>query len=279
MVPPVTVPQLVEHRVPIDGDRALNVRERDPGDGAVAPFLLVHGLSSNARLWDGVSAVLAGHGHRVVAVDQRGHGRSDPAPDGFAMPAVAGDLVAVSQTMGLDRPVLVGQSWGGNVVIHAAALHPDSWRAVACVDGGWLRLARRFPDLDAAWAALAPPRFAGTPAADIRAMFERMMAGWPDGAVDAAMGNLRVHDDGTVSPRLSREDHRAIVAAMLADDPAGSYSAITVPVALLPVRGGGGDDAEKVAAVQEAAAAIPDARVHLQDPHGVARVLVQLAGG
>ena len=40
------------------------------------PLLLVHGLASNARLWDEVAAIIAGAGHDSVAVDQRGHGRS-----------------------------------------------------------------------------------------------------------------------------------------------------------------------------------------------------------
>ena len=48
-----------------------------------APFLLVHGLASNARLWDGVARRLASAGHSAVAVDLRGHGRS-PRPRSVA---------------------------------------------------------------------------------------------------------------------------------------------------------------------------------------------------
>ncbi len=40
------------------------------------PFVLVHGLASNARLWDGVATALVAAGHPVFAVDLRGHGRS-----------------------------------------------------------------------------------------------------------------------------------------------------------------------------------------------------------
>ena len=49
-------------------------------------FLLVHGLSSNAQLWAGVGSALAGRGHRVVAVDQRGHGLSASAGGGDESP-------------------------------------------------------------------------------------------------------------------------------------------------------------------------------------------------
>ena len=60
------------------GPVALHARHR-PG-GAAHPVLLVHGLSSNARLWDGVSEHLAAAGHPVVAVDLRGHGASADVP-------------------------------------------------------------------------------------------------------------------------------------------------------------------------------------------------------
>ena len=64
-------------------------------DGAGRPFLLVHGLSSNARLWDGPAAHLAAAGHQVVAVDQRGHGRSEQVADGYTTAQCAADLAAL----------------------------------------------------------------------------------------------------------------------------------------------------------------------------------------
>jgi len=54
----------------------LHVERRD-GDPARPAFVLVHGLASNLRLWDGVAERLHAAGHSVVALDQRGHGCSD----------------------------------------------------------------------------------------------------------------------------------------------------------------------------------------------------------
>lgn len=230
--------------------------------------------------------MLAAAGHRVVAVDQRGHGRSERAPDGYRYPEVVGDLIALSAAMGLDRPVLVGQSWGGNVVVHAGALHPRAWHAIAAVDGGTIDLSADFTDAQTAWEALRPPPLAGRPAAEVAEMIATAVDGWPEGALAAQMANFREHPDGTISPRLVLADHRQIVEAMLADPPSGAFPGIEVPVLLLPVRGGSSDWARRKDAASEAALlALPDGRaqwldgahdIHLQNPTGVAEALLTL---
>ena len=100
------------------------------------PFLLVHGLASNARLWDGVARHLTELGHTVVAVDQRGHGSSSKPDTGFDMATVADDLALLIGSLGFNRPVVAGQSWGANVVIELAHRSPESVRGVVAVDGG-----------------------------------------------------------------------------------------------------------------------------------------------
>src|SRR5215510_13608463 len=105
--------------------------------GAGTPYLLVHGLSSNAGLWDEVADVLTGAGHPVYAVDLRSHGESDVPPDGYDTGTAAADVAAVSRGLGLGPAIVAGQSWGGNVVVRLAARFPDLVRALALVDGGW----------------------------------------------------------------------------------------------------------------------------------------------
>jgi pimeloyl-ACP methyl ester carboxylesterase len=271
--------------VAVDGDRSLNVRERDPGGGG-RPFLLVHGLASNSRLWDFVSAELAARGHRVVAVDQRGHGLSDRAGSGYRYPEVTGDLVALCAAMGLEQPVLVGQSWGGNVVIHAGALHPTAWHAIAAVDGGTIRLSQEFDDPQAAWEVLRPPPLAGLPVEELRGMIGAGVEDWPDGSLDAQMANFEIRSDGTVAPHLALADHRQIVEAMLDADPAEAWPQITVPVLLLPVLAGPvAWAARKQDSVAAALDVLADGRVrwleghhdvHLQRPQVVAEALLEL---
>ena len=74
--------ELIPHLRQIDIGFQMSVREWRPNKAIAErrPFLLVHGLSSNARTWDGVAAELSAAGHPVVAIDQRGHGRSEKPP-------------------------------------------------------------------------------------------------------------------------------------------------------------------------------------------------------
>lgn len=248
-------PTVQELRVQVAPGVRLRVRHTD---GTAPPYLLVHGLSSNARLWDGVAVALAAAGHRVAAVDLRGHGESDAPAEGYSTEQAAADLVAVRTELGLDEPVVAGQSWGGNVVLtHAAAY--GGLRGLALLDGGWLHLADRFATFDDCWAQLAPPAFTGIRATDIRSRLTQWHPDWPDWAIDATLGNLREGPDGTVTARLDRDHHREILQSMWAGQPRTLYPKVGVPVLLLPA----GDPAgPSRALIDEAAAGLPDARVH-----------------
>lgn len=88
------------------------------------PVILVHGITESAATWDPLIDRLTAQ-RRVVALDLRGHGRSGSA-DRYDLEAMAGDVVAVAVSLGLDRPHLVGHSLGGAVVSAAGAAFPVS---------------------------------------------------------------------------------------------------------------------------------------------------------
>ena len=67
-------------------------------------FVLVHGLASNLRLWDGVAEDLHARGHTVVAVDQRGHGSSGQPDHGYDFATLGRDLAAACRDH-FSRPV------------------------------------------------------------------------------------------------------------------------------------------------------------------------------
>ena len=261
------------------GDAALHAR-RWPGE--LRPVLAVHGLASNARLWDETAAALSVAGHPVVAVDLRGHGASHAVPDTDVDPTVqaARDLVAVCSALGWDAPVVAGQSWGGNVVLQLAADAPELVHGLALVDGGWIVLADRWPSLDEAWEMLAPPRFDGLTADGLRDRLREAHPDWSEAAISATAANLRVLPDGTVTAWLDRERHRRIVGSLLEQRPRELYPLVRCPAVLLVA---GSDNP----AADEAAAAMPDARVvpfaggdhdlHAQHPDRVAALIGELA--
>jgi len=191
------------------GALRLSVRDH-PGDGP--PVVALHGLASNARWWDLVAPRLAPR--RVVAVDQRGHGRSQRPDDGYDFPTVVGDARGVVRALGLGPVVVAGHSWGASVALWWAAEHPGEVGAVVCVDGGVGDLRRHFGDTwEKARVTMRPPQLDGIDPSQLRQwVVGSGLAG--DGDVDAAVeilrGNFEDAGGGRVRPRLHVDRHMRI---------------------------------------------------------------------
>lgn len=255
--------------------------DRLPSDAQ--PFLLVHGLSSNARLWDEVAGRLAAAGHPSWAVDLRSHGESDAPEHGNDTPGAAADLAVVIATLGLHRPVVVGQSWGGNVVVRLAAKHPELLAAIGLVDGGWIDLSAKFPDWTACERALRPAEVDGQPARLLEQWLRDTHPDWSPTARAATAANMRVRQDGTIERRLTIARHMRIVRSLWDEPPGPFLPLIGVPALLLAALGP--QDAG-AAQVDEALAALPTAQVkwyagsdhdlHAQHPERAAADLLTL---
>lgn len=273
----------VDARTPIRPGLRLATRS---WEGAATPpvFVLLHGLASNARLWDGVARRLAAAGHAVVAVDQRGHGRSDAPDDGYDFATVTDDLRLLLQRRGIARPVLAGQSWGGNVVLEAAARWGDRLAGVATVDGGTIDLQARFPEWEACAVQLAPPVFDGLTRADAERMLRETHPDWPDEGIEGTLANFAERPDGTVRPRLRRDRHMQILRALWEQRPPERYAAVTAPVLLIPADTGNAEQtSDKRHDVDRAVRGLPRVRVrwlsgdhdlHAQQPDAVATTLL-----
>ena len=267
----------------------LEVIRRGPEHPIDGPgWVLLHGLSSNAMMWDQVGSRLAAQGSSVVAVNQRGHGRSSKPEHGYEMATIADDLASLIASLGWDRPIIVGQSWGGNVVIETASRHRDLVSAVGCVDGGFIRLGDRFESWEACAEVLAPPMIAGTPASEVRGWIERSAADWPPEGREATMANFEIRADGTVAPWLTRERHMSVLRGLWEHDPMAAMAAVDVPISFLVADSGEAAwSRSRHAAVETAIAASADADavwfpgahhdVHAQRPDDVTSALLALA--
>ncbi|MDP2700941.1 MAG: alpha/beta fold hydrolase, partial [Candidatus Rokubacteria bacterium] len=106
------------------------------GPESAPPLVLLHGLTSHARSWDALGRELSAN-RRVIALDQRGHGDSDRAPDGdYRVATMAGDVAGFVDALGLERFELLGLSMGGRVGIAYAGGHTARIERLCIVDIG-----------------------------------------------------------------------------------------------------------------------------------------------
>jgi pimeloyl-ACP methyl ester carboxylesterase len=123
----------VTHFLGRDRNRLAADEAGDPGD---PPVVLLHGGGQTRHSWGTTLGAVADRGWHAYAVDLRGHGESDWAPDGdYTLDAFAGDVVEISDAFDTP-PVLVGASLGGIASLAAIGEHPDQRvaRALVLVD-------------------------------------------------------------------------------------------------------------------------------------------------
>lgn len=100
-------------------------------------LLLVHGLRGESTVMLPLAAELAGHGHRVIAIDLPGHGRSSPPAEELTIGRASGIVREAAAALDPGRPpVLVGHSMGGWIVGWTALEDPDSVAAAVLVSSG-----------------------------------------------------------------------------------------------------------------------------------------------
>jgi pimeloyl-ACP methyl ester carboxylesterase len=107
--------RLVHRHIPVSDGGSIHVVETGSGP----PIVLVHGVTLSVITWarqlNGLSA-----DHRVIAIDQRGHGPSAAGTDGYGLDRLSEDVIEVLGALDVTGAVLVGHSLGGMVTMTAA---------------------------------------------------------------------------------------------------------------------------------------------------------------
>jgi pimeloyl-ACP methyl ester carboxylesterase len=236
----------------IDGRLAAD----EAGEGV--PVVLLHGLTARRRYVVMGSKNLERGGHRVIAYDARGHGRSAPAGE-YGYDALAADLAAVLDERGVDRAVLAGASMGAHTLVRFALEHPD--RAAALV-------------------LITPAYDPDTPERDLD-RWDRLARGLRDGGVEgfvAAYGEPRVPESfrdtvrTVLRQRLSAHEHPDAVADALEQVPRSrafaawdDLGALDVPVTVVASRDEA-DPEHPFATGERYVAAIPGAELVTEEP-------------
>ncbi len=113
----------------------LDIAFFDEGDPSGAPILLIHGFASSANVnwvFPGWLKTLGDAGYRVIAFDNRGHGKSskpyDPAV--YHPQQMAGDAIALLGHLGIAEAHVMGYSMGARISAFLALAHPDRVRSL-----------------------------------------------------------------------------------------------------------------------------------------------------
>ena len=122
-----------QHRVTVNG---LGFRYLDWGTQGRRPVLFLHGGALTAHTWD-LCCLALRDAYHCMALDQRGHGDSDWAPDAnYSISAQREDVKGFAEAVGLDQFVLVGMSLGAINGLAYAIAYPEALSALVLIDAG-----------------------------------------------------------------------------------------------------------------------------------------------
>lgn len=118
----------------VRGDVTLNVAIAGTG----SPVVLLHGFPDSWQTWRHQFAALMAAGHKVIAPDLRGMGRSDrpEAVDAYRIGELVDDVVAVFDQTGTGPAALVGHDWGAGLAWQVAFRRPDLVQRLAVLSVG-----------------------------------------------------------------------------------------------------------------------------------------------
>jgi len=258
---------LVDDGVKLAGEQA----------GAGAPIILLHGLTATRRYVVMGSRALERSGHRTIAYDARGHGRSTPAPDrkAYGYERLTADLEMVLDALDIERVVLAGASMGAHTAVRFALHHPERVAALGLIT----------PSYDPSLLPADPDAFAG---------WDALARGLREGGVE---GFVRAYDlaavpeawretvEKVVRQRLSAHEHPEAVADALEVVPRsrpfedmGELAGIDVPAVVVASRDEA-DPGHPLAVGERYAETIPNARLVVEDAGPPTRSPIAWQGG
>ena len=233
----------------------------DVGEGG--PVVLLHGLTATRRYVVMGSRALERSGHRVIAYDARGHGRSSPAqsPDAYTYPDLGADLVAVIDHHGIDRAVLAGASMGAHTLLWLALHAPDRVAGLVVIPPAYDPAINEDEARLARWDALADGLEQGGVEGFIAAYgVPNVPEAWQESVVKVARQRLSEHEH----PQAVADALRAVPRSR-PFEAVDELAAISVPTVV--VASANEPDPGHPQAIGEAyAAAIPGARLVLDEP-------------
>ena len=212
--------------------RDLRMRYLDWG-GEGVPVLALHGLASSAHWYDIVAPMLRDR-FRIIAPDQRGHGQTTQAKDGYDWHSVASDAIGLLDVLEIEKAIVFGHSWGGNVAVGTAAHYPERVNAIVMIDGGFFS-PQMLPG--ATWEAfsqrLAPRNVSGTRAEFLARISGQLAMCW-NSDVERIVQTMVYERDGQIYDILRPENQAQVIRAMWDDPASNAWPLIKCPSLIVP---------------------------------------------
>jgi pimeloyl-ACP methyl ester carboxylesterase len=258
-------------------DDGVRLAGEQAGERSSSPIVLLHGLTATRRYVVMGSRLLERSGLRVISYDARGHGRSTPASDhgAYGYERLARDLLAVLDSLDIERAVLAGASMGAHTITRFALRHPERVAALGLITPSYDPTADRTGvEAFAGWDALALGLREGG--------VEGFLAAYDFASVPDAW---RATVEKVVRQRLSAHEHPEAVADALEVVPRSrpfeqieELAGIEVPTIVIASRDEADPD-HPLAVGERYARAIPGARLIVEDAGPPARSPIAWQGG
>jgi pimeloyl-ACP methyl ester carboxylesterase len=207
-------------QAPIGSAGRINYLDEGPKTSTLTPVLFVHSFAGSANHWDAQIEYLRSK-RRVVAIDLRGHGRSDPPNDidGYSVASLASDIGTVADHLAINRFVLVGHSIGAAAALAYAQQHPGRVDSLVLV-GAPGRM---------------PPERSGTIMASLRKNYDAANEIFWGSLMDGARPETRaLLKEGRT--RMPREAALSLIDAAFAFDPVPAMLAYPGPKMIIDTR-------------------------------------------
>ncbi|HST56431.1 MAG TPA: alpha/beta hydrolase [Solirubrobacteraceae bacterium] len=225
------------------------------------PIVLLHGLTATRRYVVMGSRLLERSGHRVIAYDARGHGRSTPGPrtDAYGYDRLADDLGSVLDALDVPRALLAGASMGAHTALRFALAHPERVSALALITPSFDPDERDEQASLAGWDALARGMRAGGVEGFLDAYdFSRLPAAWRETVATVVRQRLAAHEHPeAVADALSAVPRSHPFAAL------SELERIGVPTVVIGSRDEA-DPGHPLAVAERYASTIAGARLHVE---------------
>ena len=201
------------------------------GDGP--PVIALHGLASSCHWYDLIAPLLSKE-FRIIAPDQRGHGKTTQASSGYDWPTLSMDVVGLMDRLGIQRAPVMGHSWGGHVASSLAAHHPERVSRLVMIDGGYLdgRLSH-----DQSWEGfsqvLRPRNVSGTRQEFLERLSTQLADCWSDDLARVVQTMVYEDDDGFIRDILHPDNHTQVIRTMWDYPPSSVLPKVVCPALIV----------------------------------------------